>query len=1508
MLRRRIAGWALLAGWLAPVFSFGQTITTVVGNAINDNRPALQTPLVRPQGLAFDNNGNLIIADRGQFVIRRVNSSTLVSTVLAGGGSIFDDAIPVPGATAGLDYPKFLDVAADNSIYFSDVNNNSIRKITPTGLVTTVAGTGYYGYYGDGDKATLADLAQPTGVAVDRPRNLLYFSDTGNYVVRRVNLNTGIIDTVVGTGDYGYSGDGGPANLAKLANPWGLAVDAAGNLYITDEFYNPARADYYDDVVRKVTITNGVVGIIATFVPDAAGLSGPAALAFDPAGNLHVADYYNYRVVRVEAGGSLTTVAGGGNGADLPRENVLATSEYLYGPSGLAFDSTGNLYVSEEGWGLVRRVDASTKLVRSYAGTLSVLDGGPAISAPLAFPLGIAAAANGSYYIADTDHNRIRRVDANGTIQSVVGNGIYDSAPDGGLANGAAVASPISVALDNNGNLLYTEASSVVRRLNVTTGVLSTVAGTAFDYGYSGDNGPASSALLANPSQAVAAPNGDVYISDRDNHCIRRVSAGIITTVAGICSPDTEGGYSGDGGPALQAKLSYPTGLAFDQNGNLLIADSNNSVVRLFNVSTGIITRVAGIPQSYGYSGDFGSPLDAELGSPTGLAVDRTNGNLYISDEYNNAIRLIRNGRIYTLAGIGAQGFFGDGDLAQFAWLNLPEGLAVDNSGNLLIVDSNNNRVRKVTLAGLQPPTLSVTPASLTFRVQADGEEPPAQFLRIRNTGAGFLTWEIDTRLPSSGGSGTFTGGKWLYAVDFDGSAPSYDEISVDPTVVQTAGTYQGQIVINAPGSNNSPATIPITLIVDPPVTPQVALSTRTMYFEAVQGGASPPSKILTITNRGSGTLDWEASFFTFRGENWLGLSSTSGSTKSGGAASTAAITTNPAGLIPGFYVGLVTVTNLSDGAETSVLVGLSVGTAAGTIFPTATSFVFYAVQGGTYVPPQTFRILNTGQGIINWQVQSTVSQGNWLRFIPASGSSDAASPGAAPTVTVAVDPAGLSQGTYGGYLTIQSAGARNTPQLANVILRVLPPGSPPVAQVQPAGLVFSGNAGALLLPQEVTAQTTGGKTLNFTVGTRTQNGGPWLTASPSAGSLASSSDRPKIRVQAAPGTLAAGTYRGTVTVSFSDGTGSEVSVAMILRPAGTTTQGFGEKEAVCSPAEQVIVSTRLGNNFALPTGWPTTVIAAVTNNCGLPVTNSTVAVNFSNGDGSIILQSQGDGIYVKDWVPTKITGASTSVQVTMRAVNPLLPESTLQLTGTLSVDNTNPVVADTGIVNAASLTSNRPVAPGSIVTIFGSDLASSGTCFGGNCADSLPLPTTLGGVSVRMGGFNAPLFFASPGQVNAQVPVELSNVTSADVVVTARGLVSTPRTLQIDANQPGIFVIGGSQGAVLNENLSSNSPARPAVRGSVIQIFATGLGPTTPAVASGAAAPSSPTASLVTPVTVTIGGINAPVQFQALAPGFVGIYQINAQVPANVAAGSAINLKITQNGVDSNEVTVAIN
>ncbi|HWP86158.1 MAG TPA: hypothetical protein VNN17_13265, partial [Terriglobia bacterium] len=1257
----------------------------------------------------------------------------------------------------------------------------------------------------------------------------------------------------------------------------------------------------YYGLIRRVSVN----GTITTVVPPSPnGLSDSGGLAVDAAGNLYASDYWNNRVVRVNPDGSLTTVAGGGPGGGFPDENVPATSTTVVGPTGIVFDAAGNLYISEEGWDIVRRVDQAG-VIRTFAGTLDVLDNGPALTAPLSTPRGLASDATGRIYVADTFHNRIRRINLDGSITTVAGTGEPAS-------NATAVFYPESISLDAAGNLYFAEpGQSTVSWRSSSDGQLRFLAGVVDQFGYNGDNISSTQAHLNSPRGVLSDASGVVYIADHGNHCIRKVDlTNTITRVAGIC---TQAGYSGDGGPALQALMDSPTGLAFDADGNLLVSDLGNSIVRRINLSTGIITRVAGIPQQFGYSGDGGPPTQAALGQPTGLAVDRNNGNIYIADRFYSVVRIIRGNSIYTLTGVGEDGFFGDGGQAKFAYLNSPEALALDPAGNLHVLDTHNNRVRKITLAGLQPPTLSVSPASLSFHVAANGEPPPSQFLRIRNTGSGFLNWDLDLRLPPDG-SGTFTGGGWLYAVDFSGSAPSLNEISVDPSGV-APGTYQGQIVINSPGANNGRVIVPITLTVDAALEPVMALSTETVYFEAVQG-TTPSARILSVTNRGSGTLNWSASVDTFNGGNWLALSRTSGSVQAGGAASAIAITGNPAGLAPGFYLGIVTVMNLGNGSESYVVVGLSVTAPTATILPSASSFVFYAVQGSNYVPSQTARILNTGQGVMNWQVQTSVAQGNWLRVTPASGSSDAANLANAPAITVSVDPVGLAPGTYGGYLSIQSPGARNTPQLANVILRILPPGSAPIAQVLPTGLAYTATTGSAPQTQEVTLQTTGGSTLNFVVGTRTQEGGNWLTASPTAGSLTSSSDRPRIRIQAAPGALAPGVYRGAVTVSFSDGTLNEIAVALIVREPGAITQGFGGVAQGCSPNQQVILSTRLGNNFALPTGWPSTVLALVTDNCGQPVNNSTVVASFNNGDGSIVLQNQGSGVYSKEWVPSR-GGGSSSVQMTIRAVNPVLPEAVIQVVGSLLADNTNPVVASSGIVNGASFAANRPLAPGSIVSIFGNDLASTGQCFGGNCASTVPLPTSLGGVSVRIGGYNAPLFYASPTQLNVQIPAELTNVASADVVVAARGVVSAPASIQLDASQPGIFTIDGTRGAVLISNTDTLAAAtgsvpgrnaRPANRGEFITIYCSGLGPVNDPPPSGSPATANPLSRTLTPVSVSIGGVVASnVSFSGLSPGFVGLYQVDVPVPANAPTGDAVPVKLIQNGVESNVATIAI-
>jgi len=639
--------------------------------------------------------------------------------------------------------------------------------------------------------------------------------------------------------------------------------------------------------------------------------------------------------------------------------------------------------------------------------------------------------------------------------------------------------------------------------------------------------------------------------------------------------------------------------------------------------------------------------------------------------------------------------------------------------------------------------------------------------------------------------------------------------------------------------------------------------------------------------------------------------SRSSGTVSAGGPSGSLVVNVSPAGLPAGLYLALISVSNTATGAAVPVVVSLSVTPPATHIVLTQHSFVFTVAQGSTSGPSDSFRILNHGQGTMNWQVQAVLPQGNWLRLTPASGSTDAATlPKNAPEVTVQMDPTGLSPGLYGGLLVVTAPGARNNPQFLTVVARILAQGSPPVANVQPAGLSFTADLNGSPVPQTVTVRTTGGATLTFTAGVRTQDGGSWLTVSPSSGSLASSTDRLRVQVQVSPSGLAAGVYQGAVTLSFSNGTVQEVAVAAVVRPAGVTTtaEGVEKPAAGCTPSRQVMVSTRLANNFSLPTAWPVPLAAQIKDDCGTDVTTSTVAASFSNGDPPVVFQNLRNGQHTATWVPTR--PGSPQVIVSLRSLNPQLPEATVQLAGTVSTDISTPsvpVINDGGVVNGASFAQFRPLSPGSIFSLFGLSLADKD--YQASLGADGKLPTTLGGVKVTIGGIDAPLFYAGTGQINGQVPVELSNVTSTSIAVTARGLISAQRSIQLDATRPGIFFqASATQGAVLNQDFSYNNAANPAARGSVVQIFATGLGPTSPSVATGAPGPSSPPFATVTnSLTVTIGGLDAAVQFQALAPGFVGLYQVNAVVPEGVTPGDAVKLKFTQNGVESNEVTIAV-
>lgn len=623
---------------------------------------------------------------------------------------------------ASLVQPNFVTSDSAGNFYVSDTYFQQVFRITPAGVITAYAGNGTQGFSGDGGQATAAQLFAPEGLAVDSSGNL-YIADLGNYRVRMVTP-TGVISTVAligtgvvavavdgsgnlyvsggeavvkvnaagtvtpfaGNGNAGYSGDNVPATSASLFNPRGLCVDSAGNVYL---------ADTQNDRIRKIDTH----GIITTVAGDATGgftgdgmqatatsLFQPSDVRIDSKGNLYISDGLNGRLRMVNPTGIISTVAGGGTSL----QDGVALQESL-APTGIALDPNGNVLVAELNYRRVRRVNLAQGVITTVAGQLPTPNAGdnvPATSTPLLSPVGVAVDPVGNVYVSDYTDQRIRRIGASGIIATVAGNGIPGYTPSG-PASAAEIGGPQGISLDPLGDLYF--AAGVVQKIDFN-GAISTVAGSGAD-GYGGDHGPAKSALLLGPADAVADGVGNFYISDRGNSVIRMVnSAGIITTFAGT----NKAAYGGDGGPATAAQLFQPYQLALDQSGNLYIADWGNSRVRKIN-SGGIITTVAG--GGAGALGDGGPATAATIGGNLfGVAIDAA-GNLYITSD--SRIRKVdaSTGLISTIAGTGTGGFSGDGGLATNATIHGAQSIAVDSAGNVYFSDATNLRVRKLTPA-----------------------------------------------------------------------------------------------------------------------------------------------------------------------------------------------------------------------------------------------------------------------------------------------------------------------------------------------------------------------------------------------------------------------------------------------------------------------------------------------------------------------------------------------------------------------------------------------------------------------------------------------------------------------------------------------------------------------------------------------------------------------------------------------------------------------------------------
>jgi Dockerin type I domain/NHL repeat len=676
-------GRALSAACLLAIVSIsaqGQTLTFTTfagpaggpgsfdgtGNAARFNNPG---------GVATDSGGNVYVGDYNNHTIRKITPAGVVTT-LAGLATVSGSADGT-GSAARFNYPAGVATDSGGNVYVADTSNNTIRKITPAGVVTTMSGSAGFSGSADGT-GSAARFFNPFGVATDSSGNV-YVADRDNHTIRKITP-AGAVTTLTGLAGSSGSADG-TGSAARFNFPQGVATDSSGNVYVADEFNHTIRKITPAAAVTTLAGLAGSTGS-ADGTGSAARFSFPRGVASDSSGNVYVADTDNSTIRKITPAGGVTTLASlaGSSGS---ADGTGSAARFRF-PQGVATDSSGNVYVADTVNSTIRKTTpaGAVTTLAGLAASFGSADG-TGSAARFAFPRGVAIDGSGSVYVADTDNSTIRKITPAGGVTTLAGlAGVFGNADGPGSA--ARFGFPIGVATDSSGNVYVADNFNHTIRKITPAAAVTTLAGLAGSTGSA--DGTGSAARFNFPRGVATDSSGNVYVGDESNQTIRKITpAGAVTTLAGLA------GASGSAdGTGSAARFFNPSGVATDSSGNVYVADRDNHTIRKITPA-GAVTTLAGLAGSPGSADGTGS--GARFVFPQGVATD-SSGNVYVADEFNHTIRKITPAAaVTTLAGLAGSPGSADGT-GSGARFNFPQGVAPDSSGNVYVTDSFNNKIR----------------------------------------------------------------------------------------------------------------------------------------------------------------------------------------------------------------------------------------------------------------------------------------------------------------------------------------------------------------------------------------------------------------------------------------------------------------------------------------------------------------------------------------------------------------------------------------------------------------------------------------------------------------------------------------------------------------------------------------------------------------------------------------------------------------------------------------------